>query len=143
MDQSERRVVGSLLLLSGITFFIIGLHTGQLTMVLQIVESPLRPGEEIAPLTAKEFTVEAFEYTFDPLRLSVKKGSRVKITIKNTGSIVHNFVIDEFNVSSGDLNPGESAVVEFTADQSGSFAYYCSIPGHRDLGMEGKITVET
>lgn len=38
MDLSERRVVGSLLLLSGLTFFTLGLHTEQLEFVLDIVK---------------------------------------------------------------------------------------------------------
>jgi hypothetical protein len=38
MDLSERRVVGSLLLLSSLTFLTLGLHTGQLEFVLEIVK---------------------------------------------------------------------------------------------------------
>lgn len=38
MDLSERRVVGSLLLLSGLTFFTLGLHTEQLEFVLDVVK---------------------------------------------------------------------------------------------------------
>jgi hypothetical protein len=38
MDLSERRVIGSLLLLLGITFLTLGLYTGQLEMVLRIVK---------------------------------------------------------------------------------------------------------
>jgi len=37
MDVSLRRVIGSLTLLLGITFLTIGLYTGQLDTVLQIV----------------------------------------------------------------------------------------------------------
>ncbi len=35
MDLPEKRIVGSLLLLSGLTFLAIGLHTGQLASVLE------------------------------------------------------------------------------------------------------------
>jgi hypothetical protein len=35
MDLPEKRIIGSLLLLSGLTFLAIGLHTGQLTSVLE------------------------------------------------------------------------------------------------------------
>lgn len=38
MDPSERRVIGSLLLLSSLTFLTIGLYTEQLEFVLQIVK---------------------------------------------------------------------------------------------------------
>jgi len=38
MDPSERRVVGSLMLLSSFTFLTLGLHIGQLDYVLEIVK---------------------------------------------------------------------------------------------------------
>jgi hypothetical protein len=39
MDVSEQRVIGSLLLLLGMTSLIIGLYTGQLNTVLEIVKT--------------------------------------------------------------------------------------------------------
>ncbi len=38
MDISARRVVGSLMLLLGITFLTVGLYTGQLATVVEIVK---------------------------------------------------------------------------------------------------------
>ena len=38
MDVSEQRLIGSLLLLLGVTFLTIGLYTGQLNTVLEIVK---------------------------------------------------------------------------------------------------------
>jgi hypothetical protein len=38
MDTSEKRIIGSLLLLLGITFLTIGLYTGQLATVLEMVK---------------------------------------------------------------------------------------------------------
>jgi len=38
MDPPERRVVGSLLLLSSLTFLTLGLYSGQLDFVLEIVK---------------------------------------------------------------------------------------------------------
>jgi hypothetical protein len=38
MDLPEKRVIGSLLLLSGLTFLAIGLHTGHLTTVLELLK---------------------------------------------------------------------------------------------------------
>lgn len=149
MDQSERRVIGSLLLLSGLTFLIIGLHTGQLTMALQIVKEPLIPEEGVAPpptpppSPAKEVIVNGFEWGFSPSTITVNKGDKVRLTFRNTGAAMHNLKIDELGVFSGNIGPGGSTVVDFTADKTGTFAYYCSIPGHREAGMEGQITIQT
>jgi len=38
MDSSEQRIIGSLLLLLGFTFLTIGLYTGQLAAVLEIIK---------------------------------------------------------------------------------------------------------
>lgn len=39
MDQSEKRVIGSLLLLSGLTFITAGLYSGQLDYILELVKT--------------------------------------------------------------------------------------------------------
>jgi hypothetical protein len=41
MDLPEQRIVGSLLLLAGISFLAVGLYTGQLTTVIEIVREVL------------------------------------------------------------------------------------------------------
>jgi hypothetical protein len=37
MDLSEQRIIGSLLLLAGISFLAVGLATGQLTTIIEII----------------------------------------------------------------------------------------------------------
>ena len=76
-------------------------------------------------------TVDGAEYSFSPSTLSVNKGDTVK-----------DFIIDEFDVATKTIAPGEQDTVEFTANQSGTFSYYCSVGNHRALGMEGTLTVE-
>jgi uncharacterized cupredoxin-like copper-binding protein len=34
-------------------------------------------------------------------------------------------------------NEGKSGTLTFTPSESGTFDFYCTIPGHRDLGMKG------
>ena len=38
MDPSEKRVIGSLLLLLGLTFLVLGLYTGQLTYIMDVMK---------------------------------------------------------------------------------------------------------
>ena len=38
MDLSEKRVIGSLLLLSGLTFLVVGSYTGQLDYIMDVMK---------------------------------------------------------------------------------------------------------
>jgi nitrosocyanin len=93
------------------------------------------------PQPVKEFTVSGQNFSFAPKSLAVKKGDKVKISFKNTNGN-HNFIIDEFKVNTGMVASGSQKTVEFTADKTGSFQYYCSVGTHRAMGMWGTLTVE-
>ncbi len=90
----------------------------------------------------KNFTVSGSEFAFSPNTLSVNKGDTVNVTFTNGGAFPHNFTIAELNVKSKTLSPGESDTVTFTADQAGTFTYFCSVPTHKDKGMVGTLTVK-
>jgi hypothetical protein len=49
MDISTRRVIGSLMLLLGVTFLAVGLYSGQINNVIQIVKRILEPSLAGAP----------------------------------------------------------------------------------------------
>jgi plastocyanin len=88
----------------------------------------------------KDFTVSGSSYKFEPATLTAFKGDKVKITFKNSGGN-HDFVIDEYNVRTKIIPSGQEATVEFTADKTGTFDYYCSVANHRAMGMQGTLTV--
>jgi nitrite reductase (NO-forming) len=74
--------------------------------------------------------------------LKANVGDTVKITVINGDPVLHNLTIDEFGVNTGDLkDKDQQAVVQFVADKGGSFKYYCATPGHRQVGMEGTLTI--
>lgn len=37
---------------------------------------------------------------------------------------------------------GRSAEVTFVPGQTGEFSFYCTVPGHREAGMQGRLLVE-
>src|SRR5581483_5830066 len=37
--------------------------------------------------------------------------------------------------------PGQTATADFTFNSAGVFDFFCSIPGHKDAGMKGTLTV--
>ncbi len=70
-------------------------------------------------------------------------GDTVRLTVINGDPMLHDLRIEEFGVYTGELLEDEqTVVVEFVVDKAGTFAYFCSIPGHRPVGMEGKLIVE-
>lgn len=74
--------------------------------------------------------------------LKANVGDTVRITIINGDPVLHDFFIDEYGVHTEHLTEDEqTAAVEFVVDRPGEFTYYCSIPGHREIGMFGKMTV--
>ena len=101
----------------------------------------IAPKAETAAPTVKSFTVVGSNYAFAPKTLEVNKGDTVKITFTNSGGM-HDFKIDEFNVATERLESGDSTTVQFVADKSGTFQYYCSVGSHRAMGMWGTLTVK-
>jgi plastocyanin len=91
---------------------------------------------------AQDITVEAQDsFQFDPTALTASVGQTVNVTLDNTGVLEHNFVIDELNVRLGPIQGGQTSNGSFTPDAAGSYTYYCDVPGHREAGMEGTLTV--
>ncbi len=88
----------------------------------------------------KEFTVTGKNFSFDPSTINVKKGDKVKITFVNSEGF-HNFIIDQFSLVSKTTKSPTTETLEFTADKTGSFEYYCSVGTHRAMGMKGTLIV--
>jgi len=93
-------------------------------------------------LPAREITVTGTDYAFNPKSISVKAGEKIKLTFVNAGGTVHNFVIDELDVQTKMIGPGKSETVEFTAEGDSTLTFYCGVSNHRNLGMEGELTIE-
>ena len=74
--------------------------------------------------------------------LRVKEGEVIRITLINGDGVVHNLAVPELGAYSSNVaSVGEKTSVAFRAEQ-GEYAYFCTIPGHREAGMIGKIIVE-
>lgn len=95
----------------------------------------------ITPPEVKVFNVEGSSFAFSPGEIRVKKGDTVKIVFKNIDGF-HDLTIGGYNVGTSRVGTGGTGMVEFVADKTGTFEYYCSVGSHRDLGMMGKLTVE-
>lgn len=89
----------------------------------------------------KEFTVVGGNFTFSIASMKVSKGDKVRVIFQNEEGF-HDFRIDEFNVATQKIKAGAEEIVEFTADKTGTFEYYCSVGTHRAMGMKGTLIVE-
>lgn len=91
--------------------------------------------------TKKTFNITGGNFYFVPNKITVNKGDQVTFVMTNAGG-VHNINLDAFGVKSTTIKTAEATSVTFTASKIGSFVYYCSIPGHRQKGMWGTLTVQ-
>ena len=105
------------------------------------IENPQEDAAAAATGDVKEFTITASKWQFEPSKIVVKKGDRVKLHITST-DVKHGFGISEYDINE-DLPVGQTADVQFIADKSGSFMFYCSVfcgAGHGS--MRGELVVE-
>jgi nitrite reductase (NO-forming) len=74
--------------------------------------------------------------------LSANVGDTVNITLTSGDGIEHDISLPGFNATSEHVvGQGASVTVSFKVDKGGEFDYFCTIPGHREAGMEGKFSV--
>jgi uncharacterized cupredoxin-like copper-binding protein len=68
---------------------------------------------------------------------------QVKIESKNPQSLGHDIAIEGNGVNQKGETVQSGGTSEFTADlKPGQYTFYCSVPGHREGGMVGKLTVK-
>jgi len=74
--------------------------------------------------------------------LQVKLDAVVQVTLINGDGALHDISFPDFNATSDQIvGKGASSTIVFRADKKGEFVYFCTVPGHRQAGMEGKIVV--
>lgn len=71
--------------------------------------------------------------------LTVKPGDTIQVV--NAGVAQHDFTVDDWGIS----EPLSSEPISITIPEdaaAGDYEFYCSVPGHKESGMVGTITVE-
>ncbi len=71
------------------------------------------------------------------------EAGELELTSPNESSVPHNIAVEGNGVDEvGEVvQDGGVSTVAATL-KAGEYAFYCSVPGHREGGMEGKLTVE-
>lgn len=97
---------------------------------------------------------------FKPVKVEVQEGETIRFRIRNTGALLHEFVIGTpaENARHAELmmkfpgmehdepymahvDPGKTGEIVWTFNRAGDFEFACLIAGHFQAGMVGTITV--
>jgi len=95
----------------------------------------------MVPVNTVIFDLTGKNFEFSEKELRIKEGQTVTINFESTQGF-HDWVIDEFDAHTKQVNPGEPTSVTFVANKTGEYEYYCSVGKHRDMGMKGILVVE-
>lgn len=114
------------------------------TVLIDEVSDAFEPlpevGETIDDPTPQPVTIEmeSGNFFFAPNAITAEVGQEITINFANNSG-THTFAIDELGIDEF-IVEGES--LTFSADlDPGTYSFYCSVGSHRELGMEGTLTV--
>ena len=93
-----------------------------------------------APAGGDGIRVEAKEFAFDPTDIEAPADTPFTVELVNVGAIEHNFNVTGYEDQLIETRAGETATGEYTVP-AGEYEIYCSIPGHKEAGMVGTLTV--
>jgi plastocyanin len=96
-----------------------------------------------AASTVNISTPSGTDLAYDQKSVSAKAGS-VTIDFQNNESIPHDVAVES---SSGDTVGQTDLVASGSANttvdlQPGTYQFFCTVPGHREAGMQGNLTVK-
>jgi uncharacterized cupredoxin-like copper-binding protein len=96
---------------------------------------------------------------FTPNRMEVAAGQTVRINVTNMDGTEHDMLVDGLRIekvgaATGGHHAGatadmlvvhtmanENGSITFRTEQKGTYHFYCTLPGHKDAGMVGEMTV--
>jgi plastocyanin len=88
---------------------------------------------------ARPVRVQAGNFDFSPDTLRVDAGEELALRLQSEDSS-HDFAIDGLGVVA-EVSGGATTTARLRIDDPGKYTYFCTVPGHRDGGMEGTIIV--
>ena len=96
------------------------------------------PGTAEAATTGT-IEIESFDLGFKPAAITVPAAGTYEVKFVNTGSIIHDVTFADGTVIAAEAGQTATGTVAIPADGLG---FICSIPGHKDAGMAGTVSVE-
>jgi len=87
---------------------------------------------------APEIEVASRDFSFSPTELAVPAGSAVNVVLVNDGDLLHDVTIPALGFRV-EAPPGSRVSASLTVVSPGRYQFICSVPGHREAGMEGVV----
>jgi uncharacterized cupredoxin-like copper-binding protein len=120
--------------------------------------NPKRPAR-VVMVTMRE-TADG-KMIYEPSTLNVKRGEQIRFILTNAGEIAHEFVLasiednlkhaelmkkfpemEHDDPNSKTIQPKKKSEIVWRFNRTGTFEFACLIPGHREAGMIGNVTVK-
>jgi len=100
---------------------------------------PLSVSGAPAPVAgAPETDVVARDFSFSPAEVTVPAGTTVNLLLANGGDLLHDVTVPALGFRL-EAAPGERASAALFVPDPGRYPFFCSVPGHREAGMEGTV----
>ncbi|WP_349531186.1 cupredoxin family protein [Bradyrhizobium sp. NAS80.1] len=121
------------------------------------------PGDPKKPFRVVEIAMRENDsrMSYHPNALEVKRGEQIKFVITNAGLLAHEFILadtadnlkhaalmkkypdmEHDDPNGKTVQPGVKAEMLWRFTKTGTFEFSCLIPGHREAGMVGTVTVK-
>ena len=102
----------------------------------------MSPQQDLAAASApREITIVATRFSFEPARIDVTEGERVRLVV-TSGDGVHGIEIKKFKVNKKIPRGGEPVTIEFVASAAGQYPILCSEYCGKDHdAMKGVLVV--
>ena len=107
--------------------------------VVMSIAALVAADDDSAASTAAPTHVGLTEFAIDPTVVSVSAGGALHVS--NDGTTVHNLAVAETDLATPDLDAGESAELDLSSLEPGSYEVMCLIPGHAEGGMKAALEV--
>jgi uncharacterized cupredoxin-like copper-binding protein len=121
------------------------------------------PGDPRKPARVVEVVMKEGDGTmvYVPDTVVVKRGEQIRFVLRNVGALAHEFVLastrdnlkhaelmkkypdmEHDDPNGKTLQPKANSEILWRFTKRGEFEFACLIPGHREAGMIGKVTVK-
>jgi plastocyanin len=88
----------------------------------------------------QEVVITAKNMSFEPNTVTVEKGTKVKLTLKNEEDMMNNLVIQGTDIKIDNVEPKQEKSIEFVADRQGTFQMVSTVSGMQS--MSGQFIVK-